>query len=450
MQKGPDNFVNTFLWKVYHEIEGDIMRRKARRTITLWSVVETSEGRIDDRGFLDSARNRPQDFTRDRKMPFKNLILFMLNMTKSSIQTCLDRFFKLAGQEDVHMAQQSFSEARQKIRWEAFQDLFKTVVDHVYTGYDRTWHGYRVSAIDGTKLQLPDDKALREHFGTVGKGGTAATAQASALYDVFNDILIDVRMEPIGTDERELARRHIDTLFGMPSFDKELILFDRGYASFGLIEAMRGCNISFLMRVRRKFSLEIDRLGEGDHSAILSKKGHEDIGVRVIKFTLPSGEEETLVTDITDRRMGIKAFKGLYFKRWPIETKYDAIKNKLEVENFSGRTPNAVMQDFFITMYMANVVAVACHDAQVDVDKRREEKNNKYDYHVNVSHTIGTLKDNFIEALLEPKRIARKRKVRRILLLLAEHAVPTRPGRSIPRNPIPRKAKFRHNRKSNC
>jgi hypothetical protein len=449
-QKSPDNFVNTFLWKVYHEIEGDIMMRKAKKTITLWSVIETSEGRIDDQGFLDSARNRPQDFTRDRKMPFKTLILFMLNMTKCSIQTCLDRFFKLTGQEDVHMAQQSFSEARQKIKWEAFQDLFKTVVDHIYTGFDRTWHGYRVSAIDGTKLQLPDDKELREHFGTVGKGGTAATAQASALYDVFNDIVIDAQMEPIATDERELARRHIEELCGMPSFGKELILFDRGYASFELIEVMKSSSISFLMRVRRKFSIAIDQLGEGDHSAILSKKGHQDINVRVIKFALPSGEEETLVTDIADKRMGIKAFKDLYFRRWPIETKYDAIKNKLEIENFSGRTLNAVMQDFFVSIYLANVVAVACREAQIDVDKKGEDKDNKYSYHVNVSHTIGTLKDNFIEALLEPKRLARKKKVRRILLLLAEHTVPTRPGRSIPRNPIPRKAKFRHNRKSNC
>jgi hypothetical protein len=257
-------------------------------------------------------------------------------------------------------------------------------------------------------------------------------------------------MEPVATGERELALRHIDELDRMPSFDKELLLFDRGYASFELIETLRKRNIRFLMRVRRKFNLNIDRLGGGDHSITLNKKGHEDIRIRVIKFTLPSGEEETLITDLMDKRMGVKAFKGLYFKRWPIETKYDEIKNKLEVENFSGRTFNAVMQDFFITMCMSNVVAIACKEAQVDVDKAREEKNNKYDYHVNASHAIGTLKDRFILAVLEPNRQRRRRKVRQILLLLAEHVTPTRPGRSIPRNPTPRKAKFRHNKKSNC
>ena len=426
-----------------------LMKKNARATIDTMSAIETSKSRIDDQGFLNSARKRPQDFTRDRKMPFNKLVLFMLNMVKCSIQTCLDRFFELTSQDDVHMTQQSFSEARQKINWEAFQDLFKTIVDHIYTGFDRNWHGFRVSAIDGTKIQLPDDKALREYYGTTGKGSTAVTAQASALYDIFNNVLIDAHMEPIGTDERVLAQRHIDALCELPSFGKELILFDRGYPSFELVEALKNSGISFLMRVRKKFNIEIDQLGEGDSSATLKQKGHKDIHVRVIKFTLPSGEEETLITDLMDKRMGVKAFRGLYFKRWPIETKFDEIKNKLEVENFSGRTVNAVMQDFFITMYMTNIAAIACHEAQADVDKAHEQKNNKYDYHVNVNHAIGTLKDRFILAVLEPSPWIRRKKVSRILFLLAKHAVPTRPDRSIPRNPVPRKAKFRHNRKSN-
>ena len=426
------------------------MKKNMRATVTVGRAYEECGRKIDSREYLDTARKRPQDFTRNRKMPFKNLILFMLNLVRSSTQICLDRFFELIGTPEIHMSQQAFSEARHKIRWEAFQELFLHISEFVYTGFYRTWHGYRVCAVDGSKVQLPDDTALRDYFGTVGKGGCAATAQASALYDVFNDILMDAYMEPVGTDERALALRHIGALAGMPSFDRELVLFDRGYPSFDLVETLKGRGISFLMRVRKKFNLDIDRLGEGDHCVTLKCEGREDIPVRVIKFTLSSGEEETLITDLMDRRMGAKAFKGLYFFRWPIETKYDALKNKLEIENFSGRTREAVMQDFFVTMFMANIVALACRDAQADVDSAMELKGNKYAYRVNVSHTIGTLKDRFILLLLEPSPWLRKQKMRGILRLLVKRAVPIRPGRSLPRNPTPRKAKFRHNRKSNC
>jgi len=383
-------------------------------------------------------------------MPFVQLVAFMLNIAKSTIQTRLDDFFEGIGQEDIHMTQQSFSTARDKIKWEAFLGLFRMIVDHIYEGFHETWHGYRLSAIDGSKMQLPDDKALRDHFGTVGRGGTAATGQASALYDILNNTLIDAQLEPIKTDERELALRHLNVLHGLPSFSKECVIYDRGYASFDLISATKDLGIHFVMRVKTKFNADIDLLGEGDHSIKLQKKGCKDITVRVIKFALPSGEEETLITDITDKRMGITAFKWLYFKRWPIETKYDEIKNKLEVENFSGRTINAIMQDFFISMYMSNVIAVARWDAQADVDEERELKDNKYSYHVNSNHAIGAFKDRFILALLEPNPRFRRNRVTRILYLLKGNAVPTRPGRSIPRNPSPRKAKFFHNRKSNC
>jgi len=427
-----------------------MLKENAAERASTIAAVETGSRMIEGQEFLDSARKRPQDFTRDRKMPFKKLILFMLNMVRSSTQTCLDRFFELIGQEDVHMSQQAFSAARQKIRWEAFRELFIALVDQIYMGFYLTWHGYRVMAIDGSKTQIPDDQKLREFFGTAGKGNTAATAQASALYDVFNNVLVDAQIEPMKVGERELALRHIDVLSEMPSFDKELILFDRGYASYDLVETLLNRGISFVMRVRRKFSVEIDQLGEGDHGATLRKAGRRRINVRVIKFSLPSGEEETLITDLTDKRMGQKAFKGLYFKRWPVETKFDEVKNRLEVENFSGRTVDAIRQDFFITMYMSNVAAVACWEAQDEVDEARKLKANKYYYHVNVNHAIGTLKDRFVLAILEPYAMVRRYKVKRILWLLIHHVIPTRPGRSAPRNPIPRKAKFRHNRKSNC
>ena len=263
-------------------------------------------------------------------------------------------------------------------------------------------------------------------------------------------MLLDVRLEPSKTSERALADLHIEALINMPSFKKELLLLDRGYASFELIEKLMGHGISFVMRVKRRFNILIDRLPEGDHIITLRKKGHPDIKVRVIKFTLPSGEEETLITDIKDKRMGIEAFKTLYFKRWPIETKYDEIKNKLEVENFSGRTVNAVLQDFYISMYLSNLIAIAAMDAQNDIDEKRKDKDNKYSYHVNINHAIGVFKDRFIVVLLDENPRRRDKNFQRIMYLLKEHVVPTRPDRSVPRNPNPRKSKFHHNKKSNC
>ena len=425
------------------------MKEKSKCRTKFAELMEKMAAKINSREFLNSSRVRPQDFTRNRKMPFAKLVFCMLNMVKSSIQNHLENFFENVTKEDVDMSQQSFSEARQKIRFSAFPELFASEVDAIYEGYYDTWNGYRLSAIDGTKIQLPDDQELRRHFGTMGPDNTAATAQASALYDVLNNVLIDVRMAPLRIDERTLAARHIKTLCKCPSFDKECIIFDRGYASFELVETQKGCGISFVMRVKRGFNKTIDQLGKGDHTVSLKKCGHDDICVRVLKFDLPSGEEETLITDIADENLSIEDFKKLYFMRWPIETKYDEIKNKLQVENFSGRTIKTVLQDFYITMFMSNMLAVARWEAQAIVHEKRKMKDNKYDYHFNVSHAVGTIKDRLIRAMLEQNPRKRAKEVKRLLLRLSKKPAPTRPDRSLPRNKSPRRAKFRHNRKSN-
>jgi hypothetical protein len=50
-------------------------------------------------------------------MPFKKLMWFMLNMVKESSQNALERFFPKI-KEAIHMTQQAFSLARQKVKAE--------------------------------------------------------------------------------------------------------------------------------------------------------------------------------------------------------------------------------------------------------------------------------------------------------------------------------------------
>jgi hypothetical protein len=113
------------------------------------------------------------DFTRERKMGFKELVYFLLSMINESSQNALERYFPKIGKDDVSMRQQSFSEARQKLKWEAIVELFDLIVDDIYSGYTERWNGYRVMATGGSKAALPSDQALRAYFGTAGLGSTS-------------------------------------------------------------------------------------------------------------------------------------------------------------------------------------------------------------------------------------------------------------------------------------
>jgi hypothetical protein len=425
------------------------MKAKGKDESALIGIMESLNRLIHSEGFLDRARMRTSDFTRNRKMGFTKLIAFMANQIKTSTQTALDRFFILIGEADTRMTQQSFSEARQKLNPEACRELFLHTVSQTYTYDTDRWHGMTVIDVDGSKLQLPDDARLLKTFGGIGRGASSPVAQASIAYDMLNGVIVDAEIEPLSVDERSLAERHVERIAAIPGLSGALLIFDRGYPSFGLMSLIRSKGFSFLMRLRTKFDVGIDALGYGVHRHTL-RRGDEEFAVKVIKFTLPDGEVETLVTNLTDARMGIKAFKKLYFMRWPVETKYGELKLKLEVENFSGRTETAIRQDFFITAMLSNLVSLAAREAQPEVDRARKGKGNRHKYKVNVSHAIGTFKNRFVLALLEPNHDMRAAKTNEIIRDLYRHVVPERNDRSVPRNPSPRKTRFHHNMKSNC
>jgi hypothetical protein len=408
---------------------------------------------VDNADFKDSARTKPTFFTRtggDRKpkMTVEDLMFFLLFHMKRSIPSALRRFFKDKG-VDITMAQQSLSEAREKVNPEAFKRLFVEAAQLHTEHKTETWNRYCVLAIDGTKIALPNYKKVLDFYGGTGKNADSPTAQASALYDVLNDTLLDVAMEPLKIDERTLAYGHISALKTFPIEAKKLLTYDRGYPSFDLIKRHEDEGLYYLMRVRSKFNAAIDAQTKSDGYMWLEKDG-ERIHVRVIKFLLDSGEEEVLITNITDKRLGKNAFKKLYFRRWPLETKYGVVKEKLQIENFSSKLPNSLKQEFYAAMYMANLVSAAAFDVKNEVNEERNNKGNKHKYKVNLNEVIGILKDNLIEAVYETCPTKQSMIFQGILRDVKRFVAPIRPNRSVPRNPSPRKSKFHHNKKVNC
>jgi hypothetical protein len=49
------------------------MKKQSKRRIVLTQAIEAVKGMIEGQEFLNAARKRPQDFTRNRKMPTRVL-----------------------------------------------------------------------------------------------------------------------------------------------------------------------------------------------------------------------------------------------------------------------------------------------------------------------------------------------------------------------------------------
>ena len=78
---------------------------------------------------LNESRLKPQYFTRKRKLPFHDLLKFLLSMHKTSTQSALGSFFERKG---ITMSQQALSKARSKFDHTPFKKLFYGIRNAFY------------------------------------------------------------------------------------------------------------------------------------------------------------------------------------------------------------------------------------------------------------------------------------------------------------------------------
>jgi hypothetical protein len=302
-------------------------------------------------------------------------------------------------------------------------------------------------AIDGSHITLPRDEALREYYGATGHELSAATARASLLYDIENDIIVDAKLEPLGEDERSLGKEHLKALAGMDFGErKPLVICDRGYPSKDFITYIQDKEIRYVMRVQRGFNTRIDKMRGGSKVIKLS----EGIKTRAIVFRLGNGEREALITNGEEGEIETAAFPELYYKRWPIETKYNQLKQKFELENFSGRLVENIRQDFYAMMTVSNMLSSGLREANEKIPKGTTKKKRRYEYRANVNHAVGVLKDQLIGLLITDDSLTRKYLYRELVSEIRRRIVPIRPNREVPRKEYLKKPHFHHNHKSNC
>ena len=393
---------------------------------------------------LNESRLKPQYFTRKRKLPFYALLKFLLSMHKTSTQSALGKFLERKG---ITMSQQALSKARSKFDHTPFLKLFDGIRNAFYSSeyIDKLhkFNGKFLIAIDGSDTPLPNLPSLLKKFGGTGAKASSPTARMSIAYDILNDFIMEANFSPLSVSERDHAKNHIEQVGKMIDLKDSVFIMDRGYASQELIELLSEKS-SYLFRLRTKFSTEIDALSLGSHIITM----YDDVKVRIVKFTLPSGEIETLLTNLFD--LDESEFKDLYFKRWRIEVKYDVVKNKLEMPCFSGFSENVIMQDFWISMYLANMAAIAKNEADEKIKEERLDKDNKYEYQANMNTLIGSMRDRLADAVFTRNPNQRQKKLERIILEIQKSVVPIRPDDgNTPRLENPRKVKYHHNKRSN-
>lgn len=400
-----------------------------------------------------------KDFTRKRVFSFGRLILFQINLATKSLNVELSRFFRRIryNREEKSYSKQSYSEARMKMKHSAYIELNEELVKGYYIEGDyKQYKGYRVLAIDGSRIQLPNKEDVVEEFGLAENGGkTIPMAMSSTAYDVINKIAVNTYLERYEADERNLADKHLNKIKELTPAVRNIILMDRGYPSLYLFTRMLDlghdfvvrCNDMSFIREIKEFarSEETDKIIEVDLTSRLRKylsmgklaNRPDRIILRAVKIKLTTGVTEYLISSLTDKIAFTKDdLKELYHLRWDEETYFNFQKNVLEIENFSGRTPETIRQDYYARILSSNICSLMIEDAQEVIDEqvRMNDGLKHTDYKVNRLVAMGIIKDEVIEMLLSPEYQWRIR-YNKLVYTIKRFTIPTIYSRHFERKP---------------
>jgi hypothetical protein len=133
-----------------------------------------------------------------RLLTFSVVVAIILRNGMKSLQNSVSEALSWLGLGTASAS--AYSQARYKLKHTAFIELNRqAVVETVYCDddYRRFW-GFRVLAVDGLKIALPDTKDVRNEFGVIGE---KPWALASVLYDVLNQVALDLLLGELETAE---------------------------------------------------------------------------------------------------------------------------------------------------------------------------------------------------------------------------------------------------------
>lgn len=420
-----------------------------------WELQKIIYEMIRSVEFLIKGKSYPGAFTRKGKQSFSGIVMMILRGIKNGLTQGIRDAVEENRLLQESITNQAFSKQRMFIKPEAFKQLFEKSTQYYCENRAELtipYRGYRLLAIDGTMYNLPNVEELAKEYGVQkSQGADQVQGRGSCLVDLTSMLILDTALSQYGTNERELAGEHLKYLEQNELTDS-LVIMDRGYPSFELISQFEEKGLHYLMRCNRRNFFKEVREAEGDDCVIRRKEADKEVVVRVIRIELKSGQEETLLTNVFDAKFTREDFKELYARRWGIETNYDALKNTMQIEKFSGKSSIAVKQDFYATMLLKNMVQMEIWTHNDEINKRNRERDRKYDYKINVNAAVSAVRDDFIAIMMEPSLRRQKKLLKALSKKLMDKVIPVRPNRSFGDPSKPRKAlhhmcKFPVNRK---
>lgn len=292
----------------------------------------------------------------------------------------------------------------------------------------KKYHGYRLIAIDGSVYTLPRTSDMINEFGenVLSNNRKWIKAQVSFAADVLNNICVNAIIGPYKQAENTQA---FALMSGLGRGN--LYLFDRGYFSRLFLRDVIRTGCQFCFRVQRNACREFVQFMNSERKDCIDyiDVEGEQVKVRFTKVMLDSGEIEYLISSLFDKEAFTPLkLKRLYHLRWGVEEQYKDMKYAICSENFIGKTPNSIKQEFYANILTYNLSMMLCK-SRIDMLSNQGKK--KWKYKANKRAILAKIKQCFVRLFFKTTDVCEA--LFEIIISVAKESVPIRNNRKYER-----------------
>ncbi|MDE5748397.1 MAG: IS4 family transposase [Acetatifactor sp.] len=391
-----------------------------------------------------------KDFTRKRKLSFRDTVSLLLQMEGNSTTNELLSFFKCSTATPTASA---FRQQRDKILPEALDFLFREFTE---SSMDNTslYMGYHLFAVDGSDLLTatgPSDPA--SYFPGTNDQRAYNILHLNALYDLEQKVYVDALVQK---SRNANEPRAVCSMVDRSPVTNAILLADRGYESYNILAHLQEKGWKYLFRIKdgadgiasgldlpnsAEFDLPVslnlsnkqtnamkERYKDRNHYKYIASKHPFDylpsknrkydpvciytLHFRIVRFKISDDLYETVITNLS---FPPEHLKKLYAMRWGIETSFRDLKYTIGLSFFHSKKVEHILQEIFARLTMYNFAELITQSVVI------RQKSRKYPYQINFSAAVHICREFFrgnvsppdVEALIvrymSPIRQDRKR-----------------------------------------
>ena len=357
--------------------------------------------------------NPDKDFTRKRKLDFKDMLNILLSMGGNSLKLELMKYFSYDAETATSSA---FVQQRDKILPDALELLFhRFTASAVNPNY---YDGYRMLAVDGSDLSIahnPND--VENHFTATENTKGFNLLHLNAMYDLCSRVYVDTIVQP-GRKENE--SQALNNMVDRSDIKEQtIVIADRGYESYNVFEHIKKKGWNYVIRVKdigsngiaSGLSLPNQETFDIEHSTLLTRrqtneikahpekykfmssnqnfgylpvgdKGTYPINFRVVRFAISENTYEVIITNLAEKEFPAEKIKEIYNLRWGIETSFRELKYAIGLTSFHSKKVAYILQEIFARLTMYNFCEIITTHVVI------QQKGRKYSYQVNFTMAI--------------------------------------------------------------